>query len=198
MGTEKTQILDGMDVVDCDGSKVGRVTRYDAKLGYFEVHGTFGGARYLPATSIEKISATGVQLNVTKSYVSEIYRHAPAVTPSLTSDGRLAGGASAPDGWTGRRVPLDAGALNALREKIAVGAPIFDADDKKVGKVDAYDPNTGYMRIEKAGLSAKDIFLPVTSVGFLDDRGVHLAETKETIANRFSRFPEIAKDHFAR
>jgi hypothetical protein len=197
MGTAKDQIFDAMDVLDLDGDHVGKVVRYDVKLGYFETKGTFGGSRYVPFTAIERIGADGVRLNVTRSYVANVYEHSPAVTPTFTPEGRLGKQATIPSGWTGRPVPLDAAAINELKEKITIGSAVYDADNRKLGKIDAYDAKSGYMRIEKAGLSSKDVFLPVTTVGYLDDRGVHLAETKETIATRFSRLPEIAKESFA-
>jgi hypothetical protein len=42
----------------------------------------------------------------------------------------------------------------------------------------------------------KDIFLPVTTASFLDDRGIHLTEPKETIMTRFARVPEVARGFF--
>ena len=201
MGTalDKSQILEGMDVFDLDGKKLGTILRYDTRLGYFEAQGTWGGSSFVPFYAIERIGPTGVYLNVTKSYVTDVYKQSPAVRPELTPEGKATGGGTVESGWGGgRTVPLDAGALNLLREKITIGASVLDSNDERVGTIDAYDGDSGYMRIEKAGLSMKDIFLPVTAVGYLDDQGVHLAETKETIANRFTKIPEIAQEIFGR
>jgi hypothetical protein len=52
------------------------------------------------------------------------------------------------------------------------------------------------MRIEKEGLTEKEIFLPVTSVSFVDDEGIHLSVPKETILTRFVRVPEVARNYF--
>jgi hypothetical protein len=134
---------------------------------------------------------------VTRSFVADVYGHMPSVVPGLTLDGKLTGGGVVASGYTGRNVSLDAAAVNALRETLTIGTDVFDAENKRLGTIDAYDRRTGYMRIEKAGLSFQDIFVPVTSVGYLDERGVHLRETKEEIANRFSRLPEIAREYFA-
>jgi len=54
------------------------------------------------------------------------------------------------------------------------------------------------MRIEKEGLTVKDIFLPVTSVSYLDEEGIHLYESKDTIMHRFNRLPEVARSFFTR
>jgi hypothetical protein len=197
MNSATNQILDGMDVYDTDGYRIGKVVRYDRALGYFESKGTFSGPRYIPFWALERIGPTGAYLNVTGDVVSNVYKQMPSVTPSLTGKGQLTGGGTVESGYDGRRVPLDAAAIAAVREKVHKGAPVFDTDGKKLGTIQAYDASTGYMRIEKGGLSNKDVFLPVTSVAFLNDKGIHLWETKDAIAGRFSRVPEIARDFFA-
>ena len=186
----------GMSVYDYDDHKVGKVARYDQALGYFETEGAFSGPRYIPFSAIECIGPTGAHLNVTKDVVSEIYKRMPSVKPTVR-DGKLTGGGTAESGWTGRRVPLDAEAIGALREMIHAGTTVFDVDDKKLGSVEAYDAKSGYMRIEKGSIAPKDVFLPVTSVAFLDDKGIHLSLSKEAIAYRFTRMPDVAWGFFA-
>src|SRR5882672_8891001 len=66
MSSLEDQILDGMDIYDVDGAKIGQVVRYDPKLGYFETVGAFSGSRYIPFDAIERIGPTGATLNVTK------------------------------------------------------------------------------------------------------------------------------------
>jgi len=187
------EFFDGMDVYDADGSGIGKVTRYDAAVGYFQLDGVLSGPRYVPFLSIERVGPTGAQLNVTKDVVSNAYRRMPRVTLAV-EDGKIA--ATVQSGRSGGAVPLDAEAIRALREQIHVGTSVFDYDELKIGNVEAYDPKIGYMRIEKGHTVAKDIFLPVTSVSYLDDRGIHLWMTKTEIANRFSHFPEVARDAF--
>lgn len=197
MSSPQDQLFDGMDIYDVDGTKIGTVTRYDAAVGYFETIGTFSGPRYVPFAAIERIGPTGAWLNVTKSFVSTAYKNMPPVTPDVTAQGKLTGSATVESGYSGETVPLDAAALSVVRENIQEGTPVFDSDEKELGTVQAYDGSTGYMRIEKGVFFTKDIFLPVTTVSFLDDRGIHLAEQKDTIVNRFSRVPEIARSFFA-
>jgi hypothetical protein len=192
------QLLDGMDVFDVDGKKVGKVVRYDKQLGYFETQGTFSGPRYIPFWAIERIGPSGSYLNVTRSVVSDIYSHMPAVAPNFTPGGRFTGGGTVVSGRTGQIVPLDAEALLAIRDEIQLGATVLDADNKNLGTIEDYDSASGYMRVEKAGFNYTDVYLPVTSVSFLDDEGIHLAEEKETIMTRFSRVPEVAREYFER
>ena len=52
------------------------------------------------------------------------------------------------------------------------------------------------MHIEKRAPIDKEIFLPVTSVSFLDDEGIHLSVAKDTIMARFVRLPDIARAYF--
>ena len=189
------QLLEGTEVFDVDGTKVGKVVQVDEVLGYFETLGTFEGPRYVPVWAIERIDPAGIHLNVMKSVVSHVYNHMPGVTPELTPDGKLIGGTVA-SGYTGRAVPLDAEALRVAREEIYIGATVLDADDKNLGTLQAYDGDTGYMRIEKDGFTVKDMFLPVTSVSFLDDQGIHLSEAKDTLWTRYCRMPEVARGFY--
>ncbi len=192
------QLLDGMDVYDVEGAKIGQVVRYNKNLGYFETMGTFSGPRYIPFWAIERIGPAGTYLNVTRSVVSEVYNHMPAVEPDVTPSGKLTGGGKVQSGRTGKMVPLDADGLKLVKEQIHAGTPVLDAELKNLGTVEAYDDDSGYMRIEKEGITIKDIFLPVTSVSYLDDEGIHLAETKDTIMHRFNRLPEVARTYFSR
>jgi hypothetical protein len=196
MADLENQLFDGMDVYDVDGAKIGTVSRYDTALGYFESIGTFSGPRYIPFAAIERIGPSGAWLNVTKSFASTVYKNMPPITPQFSAQEKLTGG-RVESGYSGKSVPLDAAQLDVVRENINEGAPVFDLDEKELGTVQAYDASTGYMRIEKGVFFPKDIFLPVTTVSFLDDRGIHLIEQKETIMNRFAKVPEVARSFFA-
>lgn len=197
MGEVSDRLREGMDVYDVEAVKVGRVLRFDETLGYFETLGLFSGPRYIPFWAIESFGKDRVRLNVTRAVVTEVYNHMPAITPTLTAEGTLAGTGTVQSGNTGRTVPLDADAIREIRERIHPGTAVMDADDEKLGTIQAYDRNSGYMRIEKqGGFVDKEIFLPVTSVSFLDDEGIHLSVAKETIMTRFIRVPDVARQYF--
>jgi hypothetical protein len=196
MGARFDQLVEGIEVLDVDGAKVGTVVRVDKVLGYFETLGTFSGPRYVPFFAIERIEPSLVRLNVMKSVVSHVYNHMPAIRPELTSGEKLIGGGTVASGYTGRAVPLDADALRAANEEAFIGATVLDVDDKNLGSIRAFDAETGYMRIEKDGFTVEDLFLPVTSVAFVDERGIHLSEAKETLRNRYSRMPDVARGFY--
>jgi hypothetical protein len=185
-----------MDVFDADNRKIGRVVAYNRELGYFETEGTFGGHRYIPFLAVESVGPTGAHLNVTKDVVTNVYDHMPAVRPDFTVEGKPTGGGTVLSGYDRGRVPLDADAIVTVRDKVKIGTPVYDADDLKVGVIDAYNAETGYMRIQKGALVFKDIFLPVTSVAYLDDIGIHLSVTKTEIDRRFSHLPDVARQVF--
>jgi hypothetical protein len=154
------------------------------------------GPRYIPFSAIERVDSIGVHLNVPKDVVLNTYRRMPRVTPEI-EEGRLTGQATAQSGSHGARVPLDAEELSLLRTNIHIGTNVFDYDDRKVGRVQAYDPETGYMRVEKGRMAPRNIYLPVTAVSYLDDRGIHLWMAEAEIGRRFSTVPDVARDHFA-
>jgi hypothetical protein len=190
MEYDNAQFFDGMEVFDSDGRKVGNLIRYDLKLGYLETQGAFSGSRYIPFHAIESYTADAINLNVSKDVVSSIYKRMPAVTPEVSPSGRLTGGATMESGHArGGRLPLDAKQILDLRDRIHEGTTVFDDSDQAVGLVDAYDPDTGYMRIEEGTLWPKTVFLPATTVAFLDDRGIHLSIAKGAIADRYTRVP---------
>jgi hypothetical protein len=194
------QFLAGMEVRDVNDDPVGKLVRYDSAIGYFETDGSlFSGARYIPYYAVEGVGPTAVRLNVDKDFVRDAYSHMPKIRPELDEKGRFTGSATVESGYGGgKRIPLDAEATAALRDQIHVGSSVFDDADKKLGDVEDYDPDTGYMHIKAGVLAPKEVFLPATTVAFVDERGVHLSLTKQAITDRFTRVPAIAREFFAR
>jgi len=198
MAYDKNQFVAGMEVIDAEGAKVGTLVRFDDRLGYFETQGTFSGPRYLPFRAIESILPDRIRLNVTKDVVSIVYKRMPEATPELSPSG-VPIGATVESGYDpARRLPLDAARIGALREQIQEGTPVFDEFDEKLGPVEAYDPDTGYMRIDEGKLMPKPLFLPATAVAYLDDRGIHLSVAKDDIASLYTIVPGVAQEFFAR
>ncbi len=194
----ESELLDGMEVHDVERKRIGEVMHTEKQLGYFKCTGGFSGPRYIPFWAIDHFGPAGVFLNVTRSVVSDVYDRLPEVTPDIGPGGRFTGSAHVQSGRTGKMVPLDAGGLREVRERIHPGVKVFDADDQSLGWIESYDQDTGYMRIEQTRLLEGDIFLPATSVSYLDEDGIHLTETKETITTRFKQMPEVARPFFMR
>jgi hypothetical protein len=190
------QLVEGMEVHDVEGKHIGKLVRYEQALGYFETQGAFAGPRYIPCWAIDHFGPKGLYLNVPRSVVSDVYHHLPEVTLDLTPEGTLAGTAEVQSGRTGKMVPLDANGVRRVRERIAEGAQVVDAEGKSVGAVEDYDRTSGYMRVAEESLLDRDLFVPVTSISYLDDDGIHLADGKQTIIDRFDHVPEVARPFF--
>jgi hypothetical protein len=198
MGYDRSQFVEGMKVVDVEGTKVGTLVRYDDRLGYFETQGTFWGPRYLPVRAIDSILPDRIRLNVTKDVVSIVYKRMPEAKPVLSPSGVPIGVTVESGRDPSRRIPLDAAELGMLQDQIEEGTPVFDEFDEKLGPVEAYDPDTGYMRIEEGKWMPKPLFLPATAVAYLDDRGIHLSVAKDDIAARYTIVPGVAQEFFGR
>lgn len=194
MGHDNIQFFAGMEVVDVEGTRVGKLIRYDERLGYLETQGAFTAPRYIPYLAIESVTPAAIYLNVTRDVVSAVYKRMPEVRPVIR-DGKLTGGATVESGRDfSRRVSLDAQQLHDLRDRIAEGTPVLDEMDEMVGIVEAYDRDTGYMRIDKGPVAPAPLFLPATAIGFVDDRGIHLNVGKDAIIVQFTRIPDVARE----
>ncbi len=55
--------------------------------------------------------------------------------------------------------------------QITEGATVYDAAGEKVGKVRGYDPQAGYLDVEKGWLFPKDFFIPLSAVQGTDANG---------------------------
>jgi hypothetical protein len=73
----------------------------------------------------------------------------------------------------------------------------LDELDETVGTVEAYDRDTGYIRIDNGLVAPAPLFLPATAIGFVDDRGIHLNLGKDAIIVQFTRVPQVAREALA-
>ena len=63
-------------------------------------------------------------------------------------------------------------------------AAVHDAADEKIGTIQAYDPDGGYLVVQKGFLFHKDLYIPVTAVQNTDAAGtVHLRLYKDDLAD---------------
>jgi hypothetical protein len=65
---------------------------------------------------------------------------------------------------------------------IVAGAPVYGAEGDRFGEVDRVEPH--YFVIRKGLLFRHDLHLPMSTVGGVDDDGVHLALTKWEVDER--------------
>ncbi len=64
---------------------------------------------------------------------------------------------------------------------IVEGMTVFDAAGEKVGKLDTYDREGGFLDVRKGWLFPKDFYVPVRDVARTDADGIYLGLYKEDL-----------------
>ena len=76
---------------------------------------------------------------------------------------------------------------------IVEGMTVFDAAGEKVGKLDTYNPEGGFLDVRKGWLFPKDIYVPVRAVARSDADGIYLGLYKEDLERaEYAPTPEQA------
>lgn len=83
-------------------------------------------------------------------------------------------------------------AMSPGRYQIANGATVYDAAGEKVGTVAEYDPQAGYMLVEKGWLFHKDIYIPLDAITNSDDNGIYLQLYKDDLKQDRFGSPPVA------
>jgi hypothetical protein len=65
--------------------------------------------------------------------------------------------------------------------QIVEGMTVFDAAGDKVGKLDMFNPESGFLDIRKGWLFPKDIYVSVRAVARTDADGIYLGLYKEDL-----------------
>ncbi len=73
--------------------------------------------------------------------------------------------------------------INPANHRIIKGATVYDIAGDKVGTLDAYDPDAGYLDVRKGWLFHKDVFVPVGAIDTTDADGIYLRLTKDELAD---------------
>jgi len=183
-----SQVAKGLAVYDSDGDRIGTVQQYDLTRGWFQTEkgGLFPKDRYIPFSAIAYIDGSGAHLAVSRDYVKEMYDRPPMVDVDVVAGpaGAAAVGTVA-SGYDAGRVVVDSATISQAVERMKQGPKVYDANGEHIGGVNRYDPSTGWMVVEKGKLFPKDLFIPVTTVEYLDGDGVHLRVTKEVLTHAF-------------
>jgi hypothetical protein len=73
--------------------------------------------------------------------------------------------------------------LNAAGFQIADGMTAYGADGDKVGTVRNYDPQAGYLDIQKGWLFTKDFYVGLAAVQAVNEDGIVLRLTKQELSD---------------
>jgi len=73
---------------------------------------------------------------------------------------------------------------------VPVGTHVYDVTGDKVGSIAEYNPQSGYMVVEKGWLFHTDLYVPLTLIATTDDQGVYLKVTKDDLkADQYTNPP---------
>ena len=179
----------GLKVYDSIGEKLGRVYRYVADSTCVLVeNGVFSSDLYIPVTAIDYLDGEGVHLRVSKDVLKDAFAVRPADVPLYVVAGP-AGAVVVPSGYHGNRIVVDSTTVGPAMELMWKGPTVYDSGGQEVGRVDEYDPDSGWIVVEKGVLSPTDLFIPVTVIEYLDTDGVHLRVTRDVLKDAFAVRP---------
>jgi hypothetical protein len=68
--------------------------------------------------------------------------------------------------------------------QFAYGTPVFDANGARVGFAGAYDGQSGYLIVQKGGLFAQDVALPLDVIARNEVNGIYLRLSEAELRNR--------------
>src|SRR5579871_2966319 len=73
---------------------------------------------------------------------------------------------------------------NPANFQINKGATVYDVTGDKVGTVEGYDAQGGYMDVRKGWLFHKDVFVPTSAINTTDDDGIYLKLSKDELSDQ--------------
>jgi len=195
ISTAIERLADGLKVYDANGDKIGRVYQYIAGSDWIVVdRGPFSSDCYIPVTVVNYLDADGVHLRVTKDVLKDTFTLKPGtitVDDARIPEASLAAGTVST--WhDGSRVVVDSATVSVAMDRMGRSPRVYDFDGEDVGSVCQYDAASGWIVVEKGTLVAKDHFIPVTAVDYLDEKGVHLRVTKDVLERAFVVKPASA------
>lgn len=68
-----------------------------------------------------------------------------------------------------------------MQPSITPGTDVYDNNGDKVGSVQQYDPQAGYMLIQKGVLFTKDLYIPVSAIERTTTDGIRLTLSKDDL-----------------
>jgi hypothetical protein len=76
-----------------------------------------------------------------------------------------------------------------IRQYMDYGLEVYDVDSNKVGNVDSYDRNAGYMTVQSNPFSNKDLYIPFSAITHIDPREVFVSKSKDELHREYSSPP---------
>jgi hypothetical protein len=178
----------GIAVYDASGEKIGTVQQVDYINGWFQTEkgALFLRDRYIPFSAVDRVRPSGIYLTATKDYVKDMCDQPPSVNVDVVAGpAGVASVGTVSSGYDGSRVVVDNSTISQAIDRLANGLKVYDSNGETAGRVDRYDPASGWIAVEKGALFPNDLFVPLTAIEYLDYDGVHLRVTKDVLKFAF-------------
>lgn len=69
-------------------------------------------------------------------------------------------------------------------DQIVPGTPVYDIDGSKVGDVNSYDAQGGYLNVKKGLIFTRDVYIPLSAIGQTTTDGIYLNLPKSELSNQ--------------
>lgn len=70
------------------------------------------------------------------------------------------------------------------RDEIVPGTPVYDIDGSKVGEVNRFDGQQGYLDVKKGLIFTRDVYIPLSAIGQRTADGIYLNLQKSELTNQ--------------
>ncbi|MDB5056803.1 MAG: hypothetical protein JWO59_275, partial [Chloroflexi bacterium] len=187
------RLANGLKVYDSNGETVGRVYQYVPGSNWIAVEkGAFSpNDLFIPVTAVEYVDYDGAHLRVSKDVLQNAFVVKPIMVDAavVTGPGDVVAVDTASSGIDAGRLLVDSTTINLAIAHLGKGPKVYDSVGEMVGRVYRYDPAGGWIDVEKGEISPKDLFVPVSTVEYLDKDGAHLRVTKDVLKDAFTVQP---------
>src|SRR5689334_1711739 len=79
--------------------------------------------------------------------------------------------------------------IENVKQKIAPGQEVYDIDGHKLGVVDQYDLQAGWMKVEKGTFVPRDLYIPFSAITSIDPREIYLSLSKDMLQRDYASPP---------
>jgi hypothetical protein len=79
--------------------------------------------------------------------------------------------------------------IEDVRRQIAPGQEVYDLDGHKLGVVDQYDRQAGWMKVEKGVFVPRDLYIPFSAITSIDPREIYLSLSRDTLQRDYASPP---------
>jgi hypothetical protein len=80
-------------------------------------------------------------------------------------------------------------AVEDIVRQMAVGLKVYDVNGDRLGTVQDYDTDTGWMQVVKGVFIEKDLYIPFSAITSIDPREIYLALPKDVLARDYANPP---------